>query len=27
MLIQSSRWEGDDDPLKPKNKEVALNAL
>ena len=27
MLVQSSRWEGDDDPLKPKNKEVALNAL
>ena len=27
MLVQSSRWEGDDDTLKPKNKEVALNAL
>lgn len=27
MLVQSSRWTSDDDPFKPKNKEVALNAI
>jgi MoaA/NifB/PqqE/SkfB family radical SAM enzyme len=27
MLVQSSRWTSDEDPLKPKNKEVALNAI
>lgn len=27
MLIQSSRWNGNDDPLRPKNKEVSLNAI
>ena len=27
MRVLSSRWEGDDDPYKPKNKEIALNAI
>ena len=27
MLVQSSRWTSDEDPLKQKNKEVALNAI
>ena len=27
MLVQSSRWNDNDDPLRPKNKEVSLNAI
>ena len=27
MRVLSSRWEGDDDPYKPRNKEIALNAI
>ena len=27
MLVQSSRWDGDNDPFRPKNKEVSLNAI
>ena len=27
MTTQSSRWEGDNDPYRPKNKEVSLNAI
>ena len=27
MLVQSSRWNDNNDPLRPKNKEVSLNAI
>lgn len=27
MLVKSSRWNDNDDPLRPKNKEVSLNAI
>ena len=27
MTTQSSRWDGDNDPYRPKNKEVSLNAI
>ena len=27
MTTQSSRWNGDNDPYRPKNKEVSLNAI
>lgn len=26
MLLKTSRWKGNEDPFKPKNNEVALNA-
>ena len=27
MSVQSSRWDGNEDPLRLKNKEVSLNAI